>query len=171
MGVYIFMVFLEEEKLFFQRLNFTLHIQASNVGVINDFLQTCNISFHGLPDGHLILKPITHKHIAFQVMHYKVSKVNSPPSRICEADDFWLVYFVILKMTTFSEACSFDSELQDAFLRCLWCGVVMETDLTLKSSTARRALSICRTRRALSTVASNTYRQNKAHISPNKTCF
>jgi len=66
-------------------------------------------------------------------------------------------------MTTFSEACSFGFEL-----KCLWCGVIMEAHLTLKSSTARRALSICRTKPALSKVASNTYRQNKAHIWPKK---
>lgn len=125
MVVYIFMIFLEEEKLFFQRLDFTLHIQASNIGVINDLPQTCNISFHGLSDGHLILKPITHRHthiMTFQVMHYNVSVCMSTVLyHICQADDFCFVYSVILKITTFSEACQFDPESLDAFLRCLWC--------------------------------------------------
>ncbi len=94
--------------------------------------------------------------------------VNSPPSSICQTEDFWHVYFVIQKLVHFQKHVLW---YQDT--RCIFklCGAIMKTDLTLKSSVARRALSICRTRRELSKVASNTCRQNKAHISANKTCF
>lgn len=54
---HIFVVLLQVDKLLSQGLDFTLQVEAAQVGVVNNFPQTHNISLHRLPDGQLRLIP------------------------------------------------------------------------------------------------------------------
>lgn len=51
------MVLLEEQKLLLQGLQLALGVHAADVGVVDDFPQSCDICLHRLPDGQLVLKP------------------------------------------------------------------------------------------------------------------
>lgn len=54
---HIFVVFLKVDQLLSQGLDFTLQVEAAQVGVVDNFPQTHDIGLHRLPDGQLRLIP------------------------------------------------------------------------------------------------------------------
>lgn len=51
------MVLFEEQKLLLQGLQLALDVHATDVCVVDDLPQACDVRLHGLPDGQLVLKP------------------------------------------------------------------------------------------------------------------
>lgn len=54
---HIFVVLLKVYQLLSQGFDFTLQVEAAQVGVVDDFPQTHDIGLHRLPDGQLRLIP------------------------------------------------------------------------------------------------------------------
>lgn len=51
------MVLLEQQKLLLQGLQLALGVHTTDVCVIDDLPQACDVGLHRLPDGQLVLKP------------------------------------------------------------------------------------------------------------------
>lgn len=51
------MVLLQVDQLLPHSFDLALDVHPGHVGVIQDFLQPCNVGLHRLPDGRLIVEP------------------------------------------------------------------------------------------------------------------
>lgn len=54
---HVLVVLLQVDQLLPHSFDLALDVHPGHVGVIQDFLQPCNVSLYRLPDGHLIVKP------------------------------------------------------------------------------------------------------------------
>lgn len=55
---HILMILLKVGKLLLHGFDLALDVHPVHVGVVYDFLQPCDVSFHRLADSHLIVKPV-----------------------------------------------------------------------------------------------------------------